>query len=143
MSAALHLAGPDDLDRLAQLVAAFHDEDGIVLADTARRASLKPLLNGSHHGAAYLIGPARAPIGYTVVTFTWSVELGGSDALVDKIYLRPPVRGRALPRKFSSIWAARSNPPMSMQSILRLIGTANRQNVPMPRPGSGPTIAAS
>ena len=33
-------------------------------SEAARRAALIPLLEGSPHGAAYLIGPARAPIGY-------------------------------------------------------------------------------
>jgi ribosomal protein S18 acetylase RimI-like enzyme len=96
VSAALHLAGPDDLDRLDALVAAFHAEAGIALPDAARRAGLAPLLDGIPHGAAYLIGPARAPIGYVVVTFGWSVEYGGLDGIIDEIYVRPPVRGRGI-----------------------------------------------
>lgn len=96
MSAALTLAAPEHLDRLARLVAAFHAEEGIELADDARRAGLESLLDGIPHGAAYLIGPPRAPIGYVVVTFTWSVEFGGLDALIDEIYIRPGVRGRGI-----------------------------------------------
>jgi ribosomal protein S18 acetylase RimI-like enzyme len=109
MSAALHLAKPEDLDKLLGLVSAFHDEEGLTLTEAARRAGLAPLLDGIPHGAAYLIGPARAPIGYVIVTFGWSVEFGGLDAIIDEIYLRPPVRGRgiasevliALPRALS------------------------------------------
>ncbi len=96
MSAALKLAGPDDLDRVLSLVAAFHAEEGITSSDEANRAALGPLLNGIPHGAIYLIGPGRAPIGYTVITFGWSVEFGGMDAFVDEIYLRPAVRGRGI-----------------------------------------------
>jgi len=96
MSAALHLAKPEDLDRLTALVAAFHEEQGIVQSDTARRDGLSPLLNGIPHGAAYLIGPARAPIGYVIVTFGWSVEFGGMDAFIDEIYMRRAVRGRGI-----------------------------------------------
>lgn len=96
MSAALHLAGPEDLDRLATLVARFHEETGITLDDDSRRAGLLPLLQGIPHGAAYLIGPSRAPIGYVVVTFGWSVEFAGLDGFIDELYLRRAVRGRGI-----------------------------------------------
>lgn len=110
MSAALTLAEPDHLDQLLSLVAAFHAEAGITLSDEARREGLAPLLDGIPHGCAYLIGPARAPIGYIVVTFGWSLEFGGLDAIIDELYVRPGVRGRgiasealiALPRALSA-----------------------------------------
>lgn len=96
MSAALHLAGPDDFDRLDVLVAAFHAEEGLDSTQNGRRAGLAPLLEGIPHGAAYLIGPSRAPVGYVIISFGWSVEFGGMDAFLDEIYLRPPVRGRGI-----------------------------------------------
>ncbi|MEM1352818.1 MAG: GNAT family N-acetyltransferase [Pseudomonadota bacterium] len=96
MSAALTLAGPEHLDRLDQLVAAFHAEEGITLAPEKRRSGLQPLLEGIPHGAAYLIGPPRAPIGYLVITFGWSLEFGGLDGFIDEIYVRPGVRGRGI-----------------------------------------------
>jgi ribosomal protein S18 acetylase RimI-like enzyme len=96
MSAALHLAKPDDLDRLLALVAAFHAEEGLQTTDDSRRAGIAPLLDGIPHGAAYLVGPARSPIGYVIVTFGWSVEFGGMDAFVDEIYVRRAVRGRGI-----------------------------------------------
>lgn len=96
MSAALTLATAEHLDRLVPLVAAFHEEEGITLSDEARQAGLVPLLDGIPYGAAYLIGPPRAPIGYVVVTFGWSVEYGGLDAIIDEIYVRPGVRGRGI-----------------------------------------------
>ena len=109
MSAALTLAKPDHLDRLVALCGAFHAEAGINRTDTARQAALAPLLDGSPYGVAYLIGPARAPIGYIVICFGWSVEFGGLDAIIDELYIRPGVRGRgvatealiALPRALS------------------------------------------
>lgn len=110
MSAALTLATPEHFDRLDALVAAFHAEEGITLSAEARAAGIAPLLEGIPHGAAYLIGPPRAPIGYVIVTFGWSVEFGGMDGFVDEIFVRPGVRGRgvanevllALPRALAS-----------------------------------------
>lgn len=92
----LTLATTDDLDRLMPLVAAFHTESGFPLDDETRRAGLLPLLEGSPHGAIYLIGPGRAPIGYIVITFGWSIEFGGMDGFVDEFYIRPGVRGRGI-----------------------------------------------
>lgn len=96
MSAALALAGPDDLDRVLALVAACHGETGIALDDAARRAGLAPLLDGSPHGCIYLIGPKRAPVGYVVIAFGWSSASGGLVGTLDDIFLRPPVRGRGI-----------------------------------------------
>ena len=92
----LTLAKPDDIDRVARLVSDFHTEQDITLDDASRRAALAPLLEGSPHGAVYLIGPGRAPIGYVIVAFGWSVEFGGLDGFVDEVYIRPGVRGRGI-----------------------------------------------
>ena len=96
MSAHLTLGAPEHLDKLVGLVEAFHAEVGITSTDEQRRAGIAPLLEGIPHGAAYLIGPPRAPIGYVVICFGWSVEFGGLDAMIDEIYVRPGVRGRGI-----------------------------------------------
>ena len=85
MTAALRLARPDDLDRLMTLVSAFHAEEGIEQDADQLREALLPLLEGIPHGCIYLIGPGRAPLGYIILTFGWSVEFGGMDGFVDEI----------------------------------------------------------
>jgi ribosomal protein S18 acetylase RimI-like enzyme len=99
LSARLHLCGPDALDRLEPMVAAFHAETGFESDAEHRRAALVPLLEGSPYGALYLIGPERAPVGYLAVTFSWSLEFGGMDATLDEIWIRPAVRGRGMARE--------------------------------------------
>jgi ribosomal protein S18 acetylase RimI-like enzyme len=96
VSASLILATPDHFAQVDALVAAFHAEQDIAVPEQARHAGLEPLLAGSPHGAIYLIGPARAPIGYVVVSFGWSIEFGGLDGFVDEVYVRPKVRGRGI-----------------------------------------------
>ncbi|MFX0544265.1 GNAT family N-acetyltransferase [Roseovarius sp. S1116L3] len=93
---ALTLAKPDDIDRLMPLVTAFHAEEGITLGEDLRREALLPLLEGSPHGAIYIVGPPRAPIGYAAVSFGWSIAFGGLDGFLDEIYIRPGVRGRGI-----------------------------------------------
>ncbi|MFK7937767.1 MAG: N-acetyltransferase family protein [Roseovarius sp.] len=93
---ALTLAKPDDIDRITRLVADFHAEEGITQDHETRQQALSPLLEGSPHGAIYIIGPSRAPIGYAIISFGWSIELGGLDGFLDEIYIRPAVRGRGI-----------------------------------------------
>ena len=99
MSARLHLCGADALERLEPMVAAFHAETGLASDAEHRRAALAPLLDGSPYGAVYLIGPERAPVGYLVVTFSWSLVFGGMDATLDELWIRPAVRGRGMARE--------------------------------------------
>jgi ribosomal protein S18 acetylase RimI-like enzyme len=94
--AALTLCRPEDAERLADLMARFAAEYGLAGRDEARNTAVQPLLEGSPYGAAYLFGPPRAPTGYLVVTFGWSIELGGMEAWIDEIYVRTAVRGRGL-----------------------------------------------
>ena len=96
MSAALHLAGPDDLARLEQMVAAYHIEAGLASDAAHRAAALTPLLEGSPYGAVYLMGPRRSPVGYLIVTFGWSVEFGGMESFLDEFFVRDAVRGRGI-----------------------------------------------
>ncbi len=96
MTTAIHLATPDDAPRLLTLIAAFHAEYGIDRSDEQRSAALIPLLQGSPLGAAWLFGPAKAPTGYTIITFGWSMEMGGMDAIVDELFIRPSVRKRGI-----------------------------------------------
>lgn len=92
----LHLCTPDDAPRLLPLIKAFHAEFGLDLDDAHREAATLPLLQGSPHGAIWLIGPVRAPVGYVVVCFGWSIELGGLDGFVDEFFIRPSVRNRGI-----------------------------------------------
>jgi len=93
---ALTLAKTSDIDSILPLIAAFHTEAGIAQDDAGRRAAVLPLLDGSPHGAIYIAGPVRAPIGYAAISFGWSLEYGGLDGILDEIYIRPGVRGRGI-----------------------------------------------
>lgn len=92
----LHLANAADLAQLLPLVAAFHAEKELDTDTVDPRDAVMPLLDGSPHGAIWLIGPRRAPVGYVAISFGWSLEYGGVRAMVDEIYVRPAVRGRGM-----------------------------------------------
>ncbi|MCG6885261.1 MAG: GNAT family N-acetyltransferase [Silicimonas sp.] len=96
MTQVLHLAGPGDLDKTERMVAAYHALEGFESDEAHRRAALEPLLEGSPHGAVWLIGPKMAPVGYVAVSFGWSIELGGLDGVIDEFWIREAVRGRGM-----------------------------------------------
>ncbi|SFA75896.1 Acetyltransferase (GNAT) family protein [Poseidonocella pacifica] len=96
MSRLLHLAGAEDRDRLLPLVAAFHAEIGQANDPAEQAEAVDPLLEGSPHGAIWLIGPRRAPVGYVSISFGWSVAAGGLDGRVDALFIREKVRGRGM-----------------------------------------------
>lgn len=93
---ALTLAHADHLTALLPLAEAFHAEMGYGSDRAHLEGAFAPLLAGSPHGNVYLIGPARAPIGYLALSFGWSIEFGGLEAYLDEIYIRPAVRGRGI-----------------------------------------------
>lgn len=92
----LHLVGPEDREILLSLVTRFHTFAGLSTTDQDRDAALDLLLSGEVHAAAWLIGPRRAPVGYVVVSFGFSIELGGRDAYIDEFFIRESVRGRGM-----------------------------------------------
>lgn len=96
MSQLLHLATADDLDRVERMVAAYHGFEGIESDEDKRKTALAPILEGSPHGAVWLIGPQMAPVGYVAVSFGWSIELGGLDGVIDELWIREAVRGRGM-----------------------------------------------
>ena len=96
MAAVLTLAGISDLDKVAPLVAAFHAEEALTTTEPQRLAAVTHILEGTPLGALYLIGPKVTPIGYVVVSHGFSIEFGGPDAFIDKIYIYTPVRGKGI-----------------------------------------------
>ncbi len=96
MSAALHLAGPDDAERLNNLAAAFHAEMGMDLSDDHRAKAVAEVCSGIPHAVAYLIGPRNAPLGYIILSMGFSLESGGLDCMIDEFFIRAKLRGRGI-----------------------------------------------
>ena len=96
MTTAINLAGPDDAPRALDLMQRYHAEAGLDYDDAHRAAVVLPLLDSSPLGAIWLIGPARAPLGYVMMTFGWSVAHGGMIAWLAEAYIRDSVRNRGI-----------------------------------------------
>jgi GNAT superfamily N-acetyltransferase len=79
-------ARSQDLPLVLAMSAEFNEIDGHSYDESRVRASLAPLLRDDDLGVVYLVG--EPPVGYAVVTWGYSIESGGRDALVDEIYVR-------------------------------------------------------
>lgn len=92
-----------DLDHLLGLCAEFCAVDGHPFDAGAYRRAIVPLLGGDDTGFVLVDDD-----GYAVVTWGWSLESGGRDALLDEIYVTDRGRGRGRDLLEAAILAARA-----------------------------------
>jgi ribosomal protein S18 acetylase RimI-like enzyme len=91
------LAG--DLDTLIGLAAEYCEADGHVFDEPTVRAGFGPLLVDDRHGVVLVAEsePDRVDdpdlLGYGVLTWSWSIEIGGPEAVLDELYVRTRNRG--------------------------------------------------
>jgi len=95
---ALRLDPMDERDRptLEPLVRAYYDEDGLDWIEDRQPAALRALAASDPHGRGWMIRLEERTVGYAVLTWSFSIESGGRDGLIDELYLVPEVRGRGL-----------------------------------------------
>lgn len=89
-------AGRDDREVLFGLIGEFYEMDGHEFHLDTVDAGLMPLLDSDRFGAV-LLAEGPGPVGYAVVVWSYSIESGGRDALLDEIYVR--TRGRGIGRR--------------------------------------------
>lgn len=86
-------AVPDDLTDVLELVAEYCAADGHTYAVETATAGVEPLLHDDRHGTIWFAHEGERPEGYAVVTWGWSIEVGGLDVVLDEIYVRDRNRG--------------------------------------------------
>ncbi len=85
-----------DIDALVQFVREFHEFDHLPFDESVTRDALQTLLSNDSYGRVWLIQYAEQAIGYVVLTFGFSLEARGRDALVDELYVRENYRGQGV-----------------------------------------------
>lgn len=93
MTPDIAVAGPGDEEALVALLPEFYREEHLPWDEAVARRALRPLLADRAFGAVLLLRAAGEPAGYLVLTWGYSLEFHGRDALVDELYLRPDHRG--------------------------------------------------
>ncbi len=79
--------GVDDLGSLLGLAERYSVHDRHTFARDRVKSGLLPLLECDDRGVVWVMEGAQGVAGYAVVTWGWSVESGGPDALLDEIYV--------------------------------------------------------
>ena len=97
----LEPAGLADIDILIQFSRRLNEEDPAFTGDfhfdeAAVRAALAQLLADSGLGRGWLICTADQVMGYVVLTYGFSLESHGRDALLDEIFITEEYRGRGI-----------------------------------------------
>src|SRR5262245_11342731 len=82
-----------DLEAIVPLVQEFCAVDGHPYDEALVRGALGPLLASDQHGVVWLAVQDEAVAGYAVVTWGYSLESGGRDALLDELYVRARRKG--------------------------------------------------
>jgi GNAT superfamily N-acetyltransferase len=80
---AIRRAVPDDLDTLIELHRQFCELDRHPFTERRVRDGFIPLLEGDEHGVVWIIDE---PAAYAILTWGWSIEAGGFEAVLDEIY---------------------------------------------------------
>lgn len=88
MTVLVRRAVPADLDTLVELAAEYCAADGHDFDDATVRAGFGPLLDDDRLGIAFVAVLDGAVDGYGVVTWGWSIEIGGLDVVLDELYVR-------------------------------------------------------
>lgn len=86
-------ATPADLDVLVELAAEYCAADGHEFDEATARSGFGPLLRDDRHGIVLLAELDGAVDGYGVVTWGWSIEIGGLDVVLDELFSRTTGRG--------------------------------------------------
>jgi len=109
----LRRATVEDLPQLLVLVAEYCEADEHVYDAERARAALLPLLADDTHGQVWVIeveGERAGAIGgYIVTAWSWSLESGGRECLVDELYVRERRRGHGRALVVEALDAARTH----------------------------------
>jgi GNAT superfamily N-acetyltransferase len=96
MSLQLREALPQDSNLLLEFMAGFNQEEGIAFNREIYRARLDAAFHSPQLVKIWLAIAHSSPVGYAVLTFTFSFEFGGIQATIDEIYLCPAERHKGL-----------------------------------------------
>jgi diamine N-acetyltransferase len=94
-------ARPEHRDIIVAMMRAFEyaDPGTTPFDEQRRRAIFDRFVRDSTYGRAWLIVEGEAPVGYVVLTVSFSFEYRGCDAFVDELYIAEQQRGRGLGRR--------------------------------------------
>ena len=99
-------AAPADGELLISMMRGLYEHDQLEFDEQAARGGLMQLLGDEALGRVWLIEVDGAPAGYVVLTYGFSLEYHGRDALIDEFFIVESLRGRGVGRQALGFVAA-------------------------------------
>lgn len=99
MPASLIPITPENVSLVFPLMQAYYAFEHLEFNQEKVQAAWQTMLADEHLGQGWLIYVAQRPVGYVVLTFSFSLEFGGRDAGIDELYLDESVRGQGIGRQ--------------------------------------------
>ena len=96
MEETFRAAGHADIETLVPMMRGLYEHDQGFFDEPRARRALAALLDQPGWGRVFVVQADGRPVGYLVLTFGYSLEYRGRDALVDELYLEPSARGQGL-----------------------------------------------
>ncbi|MEM0980972.1 MAG: GNAT family N-acetyltransferase [Cyanobacteria bacterium P01_H01_bin.58] len=90
------LACESDIPLLVTMMAEFYGPDDPDFIAVKTQQAIADFIACEQYGRLWLIEVETVAVGYLAVTFGFSLEYHGRDAIVDEIYLRAPYRGQGI-----------------------------------------------
>ncbi len=88
----LTVAKLSESDIIIKFIQELYKHEDIRFEESMARNALEQLLQDDSLGYVWLIYCGEKAIGYLVLTFGYSLEFGGRDALIDELYIREGYR---------------------------------------------------
>ncbi len=96
MSLKITPAEATDLELLVAFMRDFYEHEALRFDETAACRALQQILANPFFGRVFLLEFDGEKVGYTVLTFGFSLEFHGRDAFVDELYIVDSHRGRGI-----------------------------------------------
>lgn len=88
-----------DIEMLVVFMRDFYEHEALSFDEQAARRALQQVIANPFFGRVFLLEVAGEKVGYTVLTFGFSLEFHGRDAFVDELYIVASHRGRGIGKK--------------------------------------------
>src|SRR5690606_14599782 len=92
-------AGIEELENILTLIYRFYEVSPAEALAEKLKTSVMELIANPKYGKAWLISVDNYIAGYIVLTFGFSIEYNGKDALVDEFFIDESYRGKGIGKK--------------------------------------------
>ncbi len=91
-----------DIKIILVMMSEFYTHEKLDYNQSVLQSALEGLINNGSAGEVRVINYGSNIAGYFVLTFTYSLEYGGKNALLDELYVRENFRGKGIGRQVLS-----------------------------------------